>query len=371
MLAAADEETDNYTVQIGIALATATVQECDNGKGIQCHTAPHSWKLVFEHADQMYEIIFTACSAKEAEVWRAAISIQIDTQTAAVAQGSSNVFYLSSPLIADMPTIGIARGKPGSFVRRMPSVHRSATVGPTDMNQVIIKNTQAYKESTSSDTHLQIPRSQSLATPSHVPTLAPRRSDRARLEYLLADVWTKDLLPYPGMSLGRSEQWRGSANHVIRKFSMATLTSNFSSKRTVSSESFGHFSSGRGMLAKEQLPPTSMKAKHATMKPAGRLPLSDLLPADFELKDQKRGKRGALRAFTMTAAERSFSPLLQERPQGSGSVKRAQSVRGAEREGTGADEPILAANLQDAVSEGLEKERAGKGRKKLMRLLGR
>lgn len=357
LLASVDEETENYAVLVGISLASATLQEADNGKGLQCHTAPHSWKLVFEHSARMYEVILTACSIIEAQVWREHLSSRIEKQTHAVAHGLSNVFELHSPLLSEMRSIGKAFGKPGSFVKRM-SVHRTATVGPTtDLNQVIIKNTQAVKEAldptstNASAGSLQIPRSQSVATPSHVQTLAPRRADRGRLEALLSDVWTKHLLPYPGMTIGRSEQIRGSANHVMRKFSMASITSNFSSKRSASYTSIAGSRSG-----KEDIPPLphqpcpsssvssssgssssgsrhyGSKAKRGYNKPKpARLPLADLLPADFDLQDHfpSRGKRNAFRAFTMTM-ERPFSPLLtttEERPSSGAGLRRSQSVK--------------------------------------------
>ena len=334
LLATADEDHLRYSTIAGIPLAKITIVESDNGKGLQCYTAPHSWKLVFEHSARMYEIIVTACSAVEADVWRAQMASRIEVQTQAVADGSSNAFELQSPLIAEMRSVGKAFGKPGSFVRRM-SVHRTATVGPTtDLNQVIIKNTQSAKEAldNSSNTSLQIPRSQSVATPSHVQTLAPRRADRVRIEGLLSDIWTKELLPYPGMTPRRSDPLRASANHVIRKFSMASITSNFSSsKRTASYTSIAQ---SRG---KEDMPPP--KSKPATRDYRARStrtvrpPLVDFhnapeafLPADFELQDPAtKRKKSALRTFTMTM-ERPFSPLLGNDAKSSG-VRRAQSVR--------------------------------------------
>ena len=336
LLATAEDDQLRYSTVAGIPLANTTIVESDNGKGLQCYTAPYSWKLVFEHSARMYEIIMTACSAVEADVWRQQISKQIETQAQALSEGSSNVFELHSPLTAELRSVGKAFGKPGSFVRRM-SVHRTATVGPTtDLNQVIIKNTQAAKEAieNSSHTSLQIPRSQSVATPSHVQTLAPRRADRVRLEGLLSDVWTKDLLPYPGMTPRRSDPLRAGANHVIRKFSMASITSNFSSsKRTAS---YTSISQSRG---KEDMPPPSKITKsmgsrenHRNAKPT-RPPLVDFhnapeafLPTDFELQDPAaKRKKSALRTFTMTM-ERPFSPLLGNESKPSG-LRRAQSVR--------------------------------------------
>ena len=332
LLAIAEEDQLRYSTLAGIPLANATIVESDNCKGLQCHTAPHSWKLVFEHSARMYEVILTACSAVEADKWRQQLTARIEVQAQAVAEGASNVFELHSPLTTEMRSIGKAFGKPSSFVRRM-SVHRTATVGPTtDLNQVIIKNTQAVKEAidNSSHTSLQIPRSQSVATPSHVQTLAPRRADRVRLESLLSDVWTKDLLPYPGMAPRRSDPIRASANHVIRKFSMASITSNFSSSKR--SASYTSINQSR----KEDMPPPRTKGiardYRSHSKPM-RPPLVDFhnapeafLPADFELQDPTtKRKKTALRTFTMTM-ERPFSPLLGNESKQS-SLRRAQSVR--------------------------------------------
>lgn len=267
----------------------------------------------------------TACSAVEAEVWRHNLAQVISVQTAAVASGRSHVIQLQSPLVHEMKSIGAAFGKPGSFVRRM-SVHRSQTVGPTtDLNQVIIKNTQAIKDAIGNvaggSSHV-LPRSQSVATPSHVQTLAPRRNDRAKLETLLADVWSPPL-PYPGMTMRRSEQLRGSANQVIRKLSMASITSTFySSKRRGSHTNMTKLQkdadSSRMTLGRENA--------QENMRPT-RLPLSQLLPADFDLREQpsKQKRRNALRALTMTM-ERPFSPLLGSAAESS-ELKHSQSVR--------------------------------------------
>lgn len=405
LLATADEESGNYAVLAGIPLSSATLQEADNGKGLQCHTAPYSWKFVFEHSARMFEIIATACSVVESQVWRENLARNIEIQTNAVAQGLSNVFELHSPLTSEMKSIGKAFGKPGSFVKRM-SVHRTATVGPTtDLNQVIIKNTQAVKEAlesastNASASSLQIPRSQSVATPSHVQTLAPRRADRARLEAILSDVWTKHLIPFPGMTIGRSEQIRGSANHVIRKFSMASITSNFSSsKRSASYTSMAGSRSG-----KEDYPPlpsrnrhpgstsgssggyqNSSKSRHRSMvPPPTRLPLADLLPADFDLQDQflSRGKRSAFRTFTMTM-ERPFSPSLatgENKPSSGGALRRSQSVRdasAANSEGGSSGETVVAekpggskCGTPTQMGEGQQKQ-PRKSKSKFMRFLG-
>lgn len=331
LLASASEDQQKYSTLAGIALANTTIAECDNLKGLQCYTTPHSWKLVFEHGARMYEAILTACSAQEHDVWRGKLSDRIAAQAKAVSEGEANIFELQSPIISEMRSIGKAFGKPSNFVEQMsPSVHRTATVGPmTDLNQVVIKNTQAVKEALDnrSTASLPIGRSQTVATPSHVQTLAPRRADRVRIEALLSDVWTKDQLPYPGMAPRRTDDLRASANHVMRKFSMASIASNFSSsKRSASYTSVNQ-------IFKEDIPPASKtkRLESRPCRPSSRPPLVDFhnapeafLPEDFELRDHGKQKRSALRTLTLTM-ERPFSPLLGENK--SAGLRRTQSVR--------------------------------------------
>jgi hypothetical protein len=115
-------------------------------------------------------------------------------------------------------------------VARRISIHRATTVGPnTGLCQVIIKNTNAFKES-SSTAHIN--RSQSLLTTNRIPIIASTRGERIRLESLLADVWTRDILPYPGMSgRARSEHLvRASASSMMRKLSVASIASNFTKR---------------------------------------------------------------------------------------------------------------------------------------------
>lgn len=79
-------------------------------------------------------------------------------------------------------------------------------------------------------TSAPVNRSQSLLTTNHrIPTLAPPRSERARIEALLSDVWSREILPFPGMTTrSRSEHLvRSSASSVMRKLSVASIASSF------------------------------------------------------------------------------------------------------------------------------------------------
>lgn len=403
LLASADEDSLRYSVLAGIALANTTIEETDNNKGLQCHTAPHSWKIVFEQGARMYELIMTACSAVEADAWRTYIASGIELQTQLVVENKLHPLPLASSLTLDMKSVGKAFGKPSSFVKRMPV--RAATIGPSaDLSQVIITNTQAVKETQeykSSQTSLQIPRSQSMATPSHVHTLAPRRCDRHRLEAILADVWTKEQIPYPGMAR-RIDPIRASANHVIRKFSMASITSNFSSsKRTasyasVSSRRREAFVPSRSRASGRDTS-SSISSRHSKPRVVNfHIAPDAFLPADFEVPGgaPPKKKRSALRTFTMTM-ERPFSPLMGSENVQSG-VRRAESVRGRvvdafsqarpswspasalTREDGGRGRPVYSVG-RDPAAEGKEEKRGigseetvfGVVRKSKSRLLGR
>ena len=208
-----------------------------------------------------------------------------------------------------MKSVGPVFGHTGSMVRRI-SVHRAATLGSKQhTTQVIIKNTQAQKspEAPAAFAPHLVTRSQSHMSVNHVPTLAPRRSERLRLETALEDVWTKDILPWPGFGNRRMEnQIRASANSVMRKLSMASIASNFSRRspsfssvsNTRSEDSFGSkvhkISQGnlRARSATEHRPAQTVVDFHNA--PAA------FLPADFELEDVRpctsRRRRMANRA---------------------------------------------------------------------------
>lgn len=103
-------------------------------------------------------------------------------------------------------------------------------MGPmSGLYQVIIKNTNAFKESASC---ANINRSQSLLTTNRIPVLAPSRAERIRLEALLTEVWTRDILPFPGMTgRARGEHLvRASASSMMRKLSVASIASNFTKR---------------------------------------------------------------------------------------------------------------------------------------------
>ena len=257
---------------------------------------------MFEHNHRLHEIILSACSNPEEHVWKNKLRDRILCETHDLNEGRSTMQDLFSSLTLDIKSIGPVFGRAESLIRRM-SVHRSATMGPMtkapSTAQVIIKNTQAQKAQETMTTPPPfgpvpvISRSQSDREIHHIPTLNPRRADRIRLESALEEVWTKDILPYPGMGARRTENIRASANSVMRKLSMASIASNFSRRspsfsnlsHTRSEESFGgraHKFSQGGLRSRsamgERRPAPALVDFHTA--PAA------FLPADFELQDR-------------------------------------------------------------------------------------
>ena len=148
----------------------------------------------------------------------------------------------NSVLCLDIKTLGPVFGRPGTLMRRQ-SIQRAATTNQRrHACQVIIKNTYSLKDTCESPVKRSgaLHRSRSLMSTNNIPVLAPRRGDRQRMEQKMFDVWTKDRLPFPGMTGHRGGHLiRTSATSVMRKISIASTTNPANSirRRTVTSGS--------------------------------------------------------------------------------------------------------------------------------------
>ncbi|KAF2017570.1 hypothetical protein BU24DRAFT_152770 [Aaosphaeria arxii CBS 175.79] len=311
-----------YDVVATITLANATIEEPDNGRGLQCYTAPHTWKLTFEHGHRLHEIILSACSGPEEEAWKSQLRERIASETTDLTEGHSTTQDMFSSLSLDIKSIGPVFGHADNLVRRM-SVHRAATLGAKmNVTQVVIKNTHIQKaiQPTPSFPPTQVSRSQSHMSASHVPILAPRRAERIRLESALEDVWTKDVVPFPGMGSRRENQIRASANSVMRKLSMVSIASNFSRRSpsfsslsmSRSDESFGSRASKRSQgnlrarSAAERRPAPVVVDFHNA--PAA------FLPTDFGLGDMGTSSRQRRLGNRAASFQQSTETSMSARP---------------------------------------------------------
>ncbi|KAH8603061.1 hypothetical protein B0O99DRAFT_499004 [Bisporella sp. PMI_857] len=270
LLASAARPEQVYTIQAWIGRSDMRVEELDNGRGLQCHTALFSWKLVFEIDHQLLELTMSACSPKEETEWRERLAAQPCNSCVDAGEEASMSF-----LTLDVKSLGTIFGKPGTIARRM-SIHRATTIGQmTGLCHVIIKNTTAFKDIGISAASTSINRSQSLLSPKRIPVLAPLRGERIRLEALLADVWSRELLPFPGM-VGRARgDVRTSASSIMRKLSVASIASNFT-KRSSSMASIHKPTDGELIVNVEAMKPSIMRAEHISSEAASIFDSEDL-----------------------------------------------------------------------------------------------
>lgn len=212
--------------------------------------------------------MLSACSAVEEEQWKKALCGEL------IKQSTVDLLSIRSTIAAtlELRSIGMLYGQHQNLTRRL-SVQRAATVNTrASISQVIIKNTHnpeglhEFRQPSAST----INRSQSHMTTNRLIVLAPKRSERARLETMLTDVWTKDKLPYPGMTASRGGHIiRASAGSLVRKLSLASMHGPFSRRSaslTVSSKkSYETFSeSGR---SQERVPTFQIRRDSLSDKP--------------------------------------------------------------------------------------------------------
>ena len=181
---------------------------------------------MFESDLRLYELLFSACSPAEEQAWKQHLRQILDVSNRdEVLEIHRN---LTSELIHDIKPLASLYGQNQPLLRRL-SIKRAATLASrSQMCQVVIRNTMSTDHvPQSSSSTSQIGRSQSVMTPNHIPILCPRRSERIQLESAMSDIYTKDTLPFPGMR-GSENPFRASAHSVMRKLSMASITSSFS-----------------------------------------------------------------------------------------------------------------------------------------------
>ncbi|KAL8680100.1 MAG: hypothetical protein Q9186_003684 [Xanthomendoza sp. 1 TL-2023] len=234
LLAIQQSDAFRYDIVALISLHGAQVEKADDGRGLRCHTASFAWKLIFEHTQQLHELIFCACSKDEGDAWTEITAQHVDKVSHKPQDETSLLVPLYAFQTLVINPLGPVFGMPGTLTRRL-SVQRAATVhARTNGAQVIIRNTTAAKEDKDKEFD-SIGRSKSVMTASRVPILAPKRTDRSRMESSLADVWSRDKLPFPGMSTQRDI--RASASSMMRKISRASFSSTLS-KMSGSTSSF-------------------------------------------------------------------------------------------------------------------------------------
>ncbi|KAL7273431.1 hypothetical protein RUND412_003721 [Rhizina undulata] len=229
LLLATVSKTDNtYTMKFAITLATARIEKATQGPGFQCNSSLNSWKIIFEADHRIYEVVVTAISPKEEEVWRKEIDERITAESRDYQDYRSVNLNPFTPMTTDIRPLGQAFGRPGTLARSQ-SLHRAGnTSAKYELPLIII-----HRAGHSADIfHSRSPspglnRSSSLVNSPTPRIFALKRSERNHIETKMHDVWSKDLLPFATLSSG--SQKRAQATMAMR-MSMANLVSNVARK---------------------------------------------------------------------------------------------------------------------------------------------
>lgn len=225
-LQAGTTSTSRLDLVAFLHLSDVRIESASDGQGLQCHSTLHTWKICAQINGHLNEFILSACSSTEESVWKDGLQGRYSPKN----RMEDISKYIASSVSLDLRSVGTIYGPQSTMSGRNPS--RAATVGNrANISQVIVRNTHnpqdlhEYRQISSSS----INRSQSHMTSNRIVVLSPKRSERARLESSLADIWTKDKLPFPGMIGSRGGQIiRASAGSLARKLSLASIHAPFS-----------------------------------------------------------------------------------------------------------------------------------------------
>lgn len=214
-----------------------------------CHSALFSWKIIFEAGHRIYEVLVSACSAKEEAVWRKQILDRAVAESRDYHEYSSTNLDLFASTNSDVKPIGTIFGRPGTLVRHQ-SLHRSGSDPKSDIVNVIIKNTHALSEVIHTQSSApSINRSVSVLNMNRVAVFSPKRSERNSIEVKLADVWTKDMLTFGLMN--PSIRKRADPSNLIKRLSVVSLVSTVARKSMHSLQSYGSHSEASSIQSLE------------------------------------------------------------------------------------------------------------------------
>ncbi|KIW11265.1 hypothetical protein PV08_10565 [Exophiala spinifera] len=259
MIALPASTSPTFEVVAVLHLSVLTVCSASDGRGLQCHSALHTWKICCEVNSHLHEFIFSACSAPEEQAWKEGMQ----SKDPLGRKTKEHLSEVPSSVGLDLRSVGLVYGQQSSALSRQLSVQRAATVGNrANICQVMIRNThnpQDLHDFRQPTPTTAINRSQSHMSSNRLIVLSPKRSVRARLETTLSDVWTKDRLPYPGMSGSLGGQIiRASAGSLVRKLSLASIHAPFSRRSgsisLASRKSYEAFTEGRRSRSKQSVP---------------------------------------------------------------------------------------------------------------------
>ncbi|GFF30916.1 hypothetical protein IFM51744_01283 [Aspergillus udagawae] len=167
-----------------------------NGRGLCCYGCLFSWKLIFEHRNNQYELVLSASSAIEEKQWKTEIlrAAAALTEVSTTGQPESNLY--SFEVLGLLPLECSTGLTP--LLSRKSSIHSLATsANKANLQHIVIRKTHKPGEaSPEADGEIERPKIPPWAS---ALVLTTRRQDRVDLERFIFNIYTKSSLPYPGM----------------------------------------------------------------------------------------------------------------------------------------------------------------------------
>ncbi|KAJ5593893.1 uncharacterized protein N7459_000101 [Penicillium hispanicum] len=191
-----------------------------NGRGLYCYGCPFSWKLLFQEQEDNYELILSASSATEEKHWKTELLKCSAAMGETAKSGNSSDPRKYSFMNLNLLPLDRAQYAVASLARRT-SMDSLAISRKFNSQYIVIKKTYSPHNSEEATSQLdgEIERSKMPIARGSL-TVTARRVDRVRLERYMADVYTRDVLPLPGMVLGRGDLFRRGS--IMRRLSLHT-----------------------------------------------------------------------------------------------------------------------------------------------------
>ncbi|KAF7715837.1 Uncharacterized protein PECH_006009 [Penicillium ucsense] len=183
-------------------------ESVQNGQGLFCYECFYSWKFVFRADGSYYEFVFSASSATEEKVWQTEI---LKCSAAITEKGLVQAGWRPREFsVLNLPLVSLhqLRYQVSSLARRS-SMDVATVARKTRVQDVVIKKTRLPYQADVVDPSPEgeIERPKTTVPPGAVVVVA-KRAERIRLEALISDIYTREVLPFPGMGLSRSDQFR-------------------------------------------------------------------------------------------------------------------------------------------------------------------
>lgn len=204
--------------------------------GLFCYGCSFSWKFQFQVQEESFEFVLSASSAIEERLWKTE-TLKCSAALAEMGKPGGTrdprkYSFLNLPLLPlDRIQYTVA-----SLARRSSmdsvGVARKANVQP-----VVIKKTHfphTTDETTNPPPEGEIERPKTTVARGAL-TVTAKRAERIRLERLISDVYTRDVLPLPGMVLGRGDLFRRGS--IMRRLSLHATFAKRSSSVSIASQS--------------------------------------------------------------------------------------------------------------------------------------